>query len=117
MARTPEVAAKDRIKAETAKVLKRRQLPAKMHWNAGTGFGTSRLDFDGVIAGHPFYVEVKRFDEKGKLTGRQKSDLRDYAEAGAFTLLIDSEETLQLWLQWLEVLEPRRSFLWIGGGT
>lgn len=104
---TPEARDKARIKKRVAEALKVRQLPAKMHWNAGTGLGVPRLDFDGVIAGHPFYVEVKRFDGLGKLTARQSSDLRDYKEAGALAMVIDSEETLEQFVSWILLLEPR----------
>lgn len=117
MAATPEVRAKERIKRELKKVLDERRLPHKLHWNGGAPTGTPRLDFDGVIAGHPFYVEVKRFDGEGKLNARQKMDLREYANAGAFSMVIDDEESLARFLLWVQTLTPRSSFLFPGGGT
>lgn len=109
MAATPETAFKQHIKKELAKILKRRNLPAKLSWNAGAGYGTATLDCTGVIAGHPVAIEVKRPDQKGKLTARQVADLRDYSECGAFTMVIDSDYTLSIFLLWVETLEPRDS--------
>ena len=108
MGAAPEVRAKDRIKRELKKVLDARKLPYKIHFNGGTLTGTPRLDLDGVIAGHPLSIEIKRFDGKGKITGRQKMDVAEYTEAGAFSMIVDSEFTLQVFLVWVRTLEPRR---------
>lgn len=109
MAATPETKFKETIKRRLAEILKRRNLPAKLVWNAGAGYGVATLDLTGVIAGHPIAIEVKRPDGEGKLTARQKSDIRDYAECGAFTMVIDDEHSLSVFLAWVEVLEPRNS--------
>lgn len=103
----PEVRAKERIKKLVAQILQARGLKAKIVWNAGTGMGLPRLDCDGVVAGHPFAIEVKRFDGKGKLTGRQKMDLREYNDAGAFAMVVDDEESLAVFAHWLRTIEPR----------
>lgn len=113
MADTPEVKAKNRIKREMVRILKERGLKAKIVWNAGAGFGVSRLDCDGVVAGHPFAIEVKRFDRPGKITARQVSDIHEYNEAGAFSLIVDDEESLAIFLGWLRTIKPRSEW----GGT
>lgn len=107
MAATPEVRAKNRIKKAMMEIIEQRKLPHKIYWNAGTGFGPARLDCDGVIAGHPFALEVKRFDGKGVLRTRQKVNLAEYAAAGACSRLIDNEVSLELFLTWIATLEPR----------
>ena len=110
MAATPEVQAKKLIKRRMEEVLKRRQLQAKLTWAGGSPYGgATTVDLTGVIAGHPIAIEVKRFDGDGKLTARQKMDLRDFAEAGAFSMVIDSEASLSVFIAWLETLEPRDS--------
>lgn len=101
MARTPEVAAKDAIKKRISGVLAELKLPHKLYWNAGASIGTPRIDFDGVIAGHAFYIEVKRFDGAGVLNARQRLTLRECAAAGAFTMVIDSPETLEIFVGWI----------------
>ena len=107
MAATPEVKAKDRIKKAMAKSIVERGLYAKIRWNAGQALGVSRLDCDGVVAGHPFEFEVKRFDGKGKTTARQLSDVRDACRAGAFSMIVEDEESLAVLLHWLRTIEPR----------
>jgi hypothetical protein len=107
VAETPEVKAKNRIKKEIQKILFARKLPAKIIWNAGNGLGVSRLDCDGVVAGHPFAIEVKRFDKSGKTTARQISDVHEYNKAGAFSMIVEDEESLTVFLGWLRVIEPR----------
>lgn len=113
MADTPEVKVKNRIKREIAKILKARSLKAKIIWNAGNGLGVSRLDCDGVVAGHPFAIEVKRFDKRGKITARQVSDIYEYNEAGAFSMVVEDEESLAIFLGWLRTIKPRSEW----GGT
>lgn len=107
MADTPEVKAKNRIKKEIARILKERNLPAKIIWNAGNAMGVARLDCDGVVAGHPFAIEVKRFDKPGKVTARQVCDVNEYSKAGAFSMIVQDEDSLAVFLGWLRVIEPR----------
>lgn len=89
------------------KILASRGLAFKIHWNGGALVGNPRLDCDGVVAGHPFSIEVKRFDGKGRLRARQANDIYDYNKAGAFSLLVDDEESLAVFLGWLRTIEPR----------
>lgn len=103
----PEVKAKNQIKRELEKVLRERNLPSKLYWNGGQSVGLPRLDLDGVIAGHPFAVEVKRFDGEGKLSGRQKQDIAENIAAGAFSMVIDSPASLLVFLSWVHTLQPR----------
>lgn len=106
---TPEVKAKNRIKRALQAVLDRRRLSHKLHWNGGGLVGTTRLDLDGVIAGHPLSIEVKRFDNKGKLSARQKMDIQEYRAAGAFSMVVDDEHSLSIFIAWVETIEPRTS--------
>lgn len=106
MAMTPE----DRVKSETKKLIERvcktRNLPYEIDWHAGSAFSQT-LDGTGVIAGHPFITELKRFDQDGKLTGRQKLKIKAFREAGAFVHLIDEPQCLVYLEFWLETLIPR----------
>lgn len=111
MAATPETKAKNRIKKLAKAIMDERGLPSTLVWNAGAGYGVSTVDCTGVIAGHPVAIEVKRFDGKGKLTGRQKQTLREYRDAGAYILVIEDDASLRQFLLWLMTLEPRTSFV------
>ena len=106
---TPETRFKQRIKREMAKVLDRytsRTLklpPVWYRFNAGTAYGGGdRLDFDGVVAGKPFYGEIKAPDGSYRLTTRQKVTIAELAHAGAAVFIVDSEESLQVFLTWLQ---------------
>lgn len=106
MAKTPEDKAKDIVKGVIKEVCGRRGLAYEIDWHAGSAFA-STLDGTGVIAGHPFVCEIKRFDENEDLTGRQKMKARAFTAAGAkvFDLIdLTAVESLRLWL---ETLEPR----------
>lgn len=102
--RTPETAAKDVVKATIKQVLRDLGAPPtaiKATWNAGARFGHPRLDLDGVAFGHPFAVELKRFDGKGKTTLRQRVDLAEYWAAGAFSMVIEDMIGVGLFEQFL----------------
>lgn len=106
MAKTPEDKAKDIVKRVIEEVCTRRGLAYEIDWHAGSAFETT-LDATGVVAGHPFIAEVKRFDENCELTGRQNMKRGDFQAAGAkvFDLIdLTAVENLRLWL---ETLEPR----------
>jgi len=107
---TPESKAKDAIKKVIAEVCTRRSLHYKLDWHAGSAF-SSTLDCTGSIAGHPVAFEVKRFDENETPTGRQRINLREFTEAGAFTLDIIDMTALAYLKQWLETVEPREPHL------
>lgn len=106
MAQTPEVKAKNKIKAVIEEVCARRGLEYRIDWNAGSGF-MSTLDAVGVIAGHPFICEVKRWDIEAPLTGRQRMHVDAFRKAGAFVHIIDDETALNYLRWWLETLVPR----------
>lgn len=75
--------------------------------HAGDGFSTPTLDITGAIKypgcglGVPFAVEVKRFDGKGKLTGRQEKTIRDMRHAGIAVFVVASQEELDTLTNWI----------------
>lgn len=108
MAKTPEDKAKGIVKKVIVDVCRRRGLEFEIDWHAGSAF-ESTLDGTGVIAGHPFVCEIKRFDENCDLTPRQKMKRAAFQRAGAkvFDLIdLTSVESLRLWLETLEPREP-----------
>jgi hypothetical protein len=109
VAKTPEVKVKDKIKALIERVCTERGLHYCIDWHAGSGF-TSTLDATGVIAGHPFICEVKRWDEDAPLTGRQKMKVEEFRRAGANVHVIDDPTSLRYLEEWLTMLEPREAF-------
>lgn len=106
MAATPEERVKKATKELIERVCKRRGLEYEIDWHAGSAFSQT-LDGTGVIAGHPFISELKRFDEEGKLTGRQKLKIAAFRRAGAFVHVIDEPQCLVYLEFWLETLTPR----------
>lgn len=94
MAATPETKAKKQIQ-KLLEFYRGGGLKMKLVWNAGASYGVATLDCTGAISGVPVAIEAKRFDGKGKVTARQLADLREYRDAGAVAMLIDSEETLE----------------------
>ncbi len=100
--RTPESKVKDDFKDDVDRICKARGLRYKLTYNAGAAFGLPTLDCTGVIAGNPIAVEFKRLDGKGKLTARQKADLRDFAESGAVTWVIEDVESYATFMEYLE---------------
>lgn len=108
MAQTPEDKAKDIVKKTITEVCTRRGLAFEIDWHAGSAFENT-LDGTGVVAGHPFVCEIKRFDTNEDLTGRQKLKRKAFQAAGAHVFdLIDltSVEYLRMWLETLEPREP-----------
>lgn len=106
MSATPEAKAKKKTKDLIEEVCGRRGLRYRIDWNAGSAF-MSTLDAVGVIAGHPFIAEQKRFDENEELTTRQARHKRDFEAAGAFVHDLVDETALEYLREWLETLEPR----------
>lgn len=106
MSRTPEQQVKDETKAIIKEVCGRRNLSYRIDWNAGSAF-MSTLDGVGVIAGHPFIAELKRFDENEEPTGRQRMHIAAFRKAGAFVHVINDRTALLYLRYWLETLEPR----------
>ena len=106
MGMTPE----DRVKKETKtlieRICKQRGLEYEIDWHAGSAFEQT-LDATGVIAGHPFISELKRFDQDAKLTGRQKLKVAAFRKAGAFVHVITEPQCLVYLAHWLETLTPR----------
>lgn len=91
--KTPENEAKARVK-DLLDAYRKLGVKMKLTWNAGAAFGPATVDCTGVIAGTSVAFELKRFDGKGKLTARQRLDLREYYEAGAVAMVLDSEQSL-----------------------
>lgn len=106
MASTPESKAKDAVKKIIKEVCDRRGLTFRVDWHAGSAFERT-LDGTGVIAGHPFIAEIKRFDENMELTTRQQIDKEAFEKAGAFVFDIVDRTSLVYLEYWLETLEPR----------
>jgi hypothetical protein len=104
--KTPENAVKDRVKKLIDEVCKRRGLAYRIDWHAGSQF-TTTLDATGVVAGHPFVCEVKRFDTPTQPTARQKLVIREFIAAGARVHTVVDEGGLAYLRLWLETLEPR----------
>lgn len=108
--KTPEDKVKDRIKATIEEVCARRGMEFCIDWHAGTMF-TTTLDATGVVAGHPFILEAKRFDDPdADLTGRQKVKASEFRRAGATVHTVVDETALRYLRNWLEQLEPREPF-------
>lgn len=106
MSRTPEQQVKDATKKLIKEVCDRRKLAYRIDWNAGSAF-MSTLDAVGVIAGHPFIAELKRFDENERPTGRQIMNIAAFRAAGAYVHDIVDPTALSYLKYWLETLEPR----------
>lgn len=104
--KTPEQKVKDRCKAIIKEVCSRRGIKYRIDWNAGSAF-MSTLDAVGVVGGHPFVAELKRFDENEQLTPRQKINKRQFEEAGAKVFDIVDETAMLYMKYWLETLQPR----------
>jgi hypothetical protein len=104
--KTPEDKAKDEVKAVIKEVCAARGLKYRIDWHAGSAF-ESTLDGTGVIAGHPFICEIKRFDENEQPTARQKIHMQDYNDAGAKVFDLIDRTALHALRYWLETLEPR----------
>lgn len=104
MAKTPETLVKDRFKKRVKEVCEGRGMKYKLIYNGGQSFSAPTLDVTGVISGWPIAVELKRLDGKGKLTGRQILDIKEFKEAGALAFCIDSEQSFTAFFALLGVL-------------
>lgn len=98
---TPENKAKTKVKDAINNAVAAFGFRVKLDWHAGNPFNSQLVDCTGVIEGQPIAIEVKRFDTGGELTTRQKVTLREYAHAGSHVFLIDSEASLQVFVEWL----------------
>lgn len=94
-----------------ARVCTARGFKYKLVYNAGAAFGVPTVDVTGVIAGWPVAIELKRFDGKGKLTGRQRADLTEFDDAGAATWVVDSERSMMVVEGWLMLISPSTNML------
>ena len=85
------------------------QVGAQLYYetHAGESYSSPTLDITGSIGlpeyrfGIPFAVEVKRFDGKGKLTGRQEHTIREMRRGRIAVFTVYSEETLSDFIQWI----------------
>jgi hypothetical protein len=99
---TPESKVKDKLH----KFLKAyRDKGAKVKWafKAGTMYGSDEVDLVMCLYGQYVAVELKRLDGKGVLTLRQKVFLSDVLEAGGVAVVIDSQESYDGFVKWLNV--------------
>jgi|SRR5690348_3078373 len=116
MAAKPEVKAKKTILSALTAHCNALNYKVDLETHAGDAFSTPTLDITGSINcaifpsqwGIPFAIEVKRFDGKGKLTGRQAMTIRNKHAAGVAVFLIDSPEALDDFVQWLHARCPWR---------
>lgn len=99
---TPE----SKVKEKLVRFLKAyRDKGAKVKWafKAGTMYGSDEVDLVMCLYGQYVAVELKRLDGKGVLTLRQKAFLHDVLEAGGVAVVIDSQESYDGFVKWLNV--------------
>jgi hypothetical protein len=107
MANTPEAKAKIKIIKAVKDACNRIGAELYYETHAGESYSSPTLDITGTIGlpeyqwGIPFAIEVKRFDGKGKLRERQARTLREMRQAHIAAVVIDSDETLQLFVDWI----------------
>jgi hypothetical protein len=109
MAKTPETKAKTHIMRVLREVCECTGWVVDVETHAGDSFSTPTLDITGTLShplrrgwGIPFAIEVKRFDNKGKLTERQRITMRNKTRAGCAVFLIDSNESLSAFATWIQ---------------
>jgi hypothetical protein len=90
---TPENKAKNKV-VGLFKRLRLEGAPIKWVGMAGSQFGQADVDFTVCLCGQYVSIEVKRFDGKGKVSGRQLLALSDTEAAGGKSYLLESEENL-----------------------
>lgn len=95
---TPE----GRIKAAITALLKayKRDHELWYYMPVPSGYGSTALDYLGVVYGKPFAVEAKR--PRGKPTPRQWLTIKALQRAGAAVFLVDGPESLKELSAWLE---------------
>lgn len=117
MATKPEVAAKKMILERLRATCTTCGYVLDLETHAGDAYSTPTLDITGTVAlgglsgrdwGVPFAIEVKRFDGKGRLTGRQAQTIRNKHAAGVAVFLIDSPVALDDFLAWMRAGCPWR---------
>jgi hypothetical protein len=94
---TPENAAKQALKDTIARVAA--ELggdPPYIENRGSTPFGLPGVDTHMLFHGRYFAIEVKRFDGKGKVKGRQLEILERVRDAGGVAMVVDSEGQLAL---------------------
>jgi hypothetical protein len=94
---TPENYAKKRLRETIEKVAA--ELggdPPYIENRGSTPFGLPGVDTHMLFHGRYFALEVKRFDGKGKIKGRQLELLARIRDAGGIAMVIDSEGQLAL---------------------
>lgn len=107
MAQKAEAKAKQIIQKALKKACE--DIGAELYYetHAGESYSSPTLDITGVVGlpeyqyGVPFAIEVKRFDQKGKLTERQAKTIRDMRQAHIAAVVIDSDATLALFTDWI----------------
>lgn len=115
MAAKPEAKAKKEILKRMCAACTTLGYTMDLETHAGDAFSTPTLDITGTLMlggtrawGVPFAIEVKRFDGKGKLTGRQAMTIRRKHAAGVAVFLIEDELGLEDFLAWLRARCPWR---------
>lgn len=109
MSSTPEGKFKDTIKYRLDKLkaaYRTHSAPAPLYFkfNAGSAYGgATSLDLEGCVRGRYFAAEIKRPDGgKKKLTARQIATMDEVRDSGGAVFLIDSIESRDQFLAWLE---------------
>jgi hypothetical protein len=99
---TPESKVKDKLKKF---LIAYKARGAKVSWSfkAGSMYGADELDLTLCLYGQYVEVELKRLDGKGTLTLRQKMRIANILEAGGMALVIDSQESYDGFVNWLNV--------------
>lgn len=107
MAATPESRAKTTILNAMKGACARTGAMLYYESHGGAEFSTPTLDITGTIKfpenvwGVPFAIEVKRFDGKGKLTGRQEKTIRTMRFGGIAAVVIASDADLAIFIHWI----------------
>lgn len=106
---TPEKKAKAAFLAALEKTAAEYGWTLDLESHAGESYSTPTLDITGSLYhplrygwGVPIAIELKRFDGKGKLTGRQRMTMRKKAAAGVAVFLIASPADIESFVEWIK---------------
>jgi hypothetical protein len=95
---TPE----GRIKEKIKRMFKRYGSDVKYHMPVQNGMGEPTLDFTAAVRGFMFVIETKAPGKKP--TVRQAKTLDEYARAGAFCFVVDSDEGVALVEEYIKLI-------------
>lgn len=95
---TPEGKTKEKLK----RMLKRYAPAVKYHMPVLNGMGEPALDFDVTVKGYSFKIETKAPGKKP--TVRQAKTLDEWAQAGAFCFVVDSDEGVAVVEEYIKLI-------------